>query len=195
MPSFKACLLCGWCDSRGSRVATGMGSEHRPYAHEWVCGCERKEGMRFLSFLLALKSLPGHPGVLCMLVTKHTGPEGFPAFLLGWEAWKPCQWLLGLNRGDTGSQVSRQEPYSPKEAAQSPEQIPLCHSMAAGWDLWLQPARPAWRGNSCTNPTGHSFPKGQHRRPHTVQPFSHAHLFGKSCQIKMSPFVCAEANG
>lgn len=101
MPSFKACLLCGWCDSRGSRVATGMGSEHRPYAHEWVCGCERKEGMRFLSFLLALKSLPGHPGVLCMLVTKHTGPEGFPAFLLGWEAWKPCQWLLGLNREET----------------------------------------------------------------------------------------------
>ena len=55
MPSFKTCLLCGWCDSRGSRVATGMGSELRPYAHEQVCGCERKEGARALSFLLAPK--------------------------------------------------------------------------------------------------------------------------------------------
>lgn len=55
MPSFEACLLCGWCDSRGSRVATGMGSELCPYAHEQVCGCERKEGAGVLSFLLAPK--------------------------------------------------------------------------------------------------------------------------------------------
>lgn len=57
MPSFKACLYCGWCDSRGSRVATGMGSELRPYVHERLCGCERKAEARDLSLLLALKQL------------------------------------------------------------------------------------------------------------------------------------------
>lgn len=164
--------------------------------HEWVCGCERKEGVRFLSFLLALKSLPGHPGVLCLFVTKHTGPEGFPCISAGLGSLKTLQMAPGLEpRGDTGSQVSRQEPYSPKEAAQSPEQIPLCHTMAAGGTWGFHPARPALAGEKLQSPTGHSFPKGQHHRPHRVQPFSHAHLFGKSCQIKMSPFVCAEANG
>lgn len=78
-----------------------MGSELRPYAQEWVCGRERKEGMRFLSFLLALKSLPGHPRVLCIFVTKHTAPVGFPSISAGLGSLKNLQTGSGLNQEET----------------------------------------------------------------------------------------------
>lgn len=170
MPSFKACLLCGWCDSRGSRVATGMGSDLRPYAHEWVCGCERKEGVRFLSFLLALKALPGHPGVLCMWLNT-LGRWASPPFQMGWKAWKTWKQAPGFEpRGNRGSHVNRQEPYSPKEAAQSPEQIPLCQSMAAGWDVGLPPSQASTcRGTAAQRSTGHMVSQRSNRAANLTQ--------------------------
>lgn len=80
-----------------------------------------------------------------------------PPFLLGWEAWKTCKQAPRFEpRGDRGSHVRRQEPCSPKEAAQSPEQIPQCHRLAAGWDVGLPPSPASTqRGTASRRPTGH----------------------------------------
>lgn len=172
MPSFKAYLLCGWCDSRGSWVATGMGSELRPYAHEQVCGCERKEGARALSFLLAPKELSSASrGSVCVCELMHWASVLPLHFNSTGKLEKFAKVFLGLKREEREEAMCTGRSLTAlRRASQSPEQIPLCNTMTAKGGSGAVTQQDQHLQNSCTKvqkPNG--FPKGQsHSRPHTV---------------------------
>jgi len=87
---------------------------------------------------------------------------------------------------------------TPRRVLRSPEQIPPTP--------WLQEGTAGPPGHqtfstcwitSAQGSGSQAVPKRTvlQPTPHSDQAFSHAHLFGKSCQIKMSAFVYVDADG